>query len=88
MQYQSTLDREGLIDLATHKYFANVDNKNLAAVMDCFHDNAMITVQTAFTIHEGKENIRRMFVDFMEGFDVIRAHRSQFCCRAHRPSGQ
>jgi len=71
MQYQSTLDRDGLIELATKKYFANVDNKNLAAVMGCFHDNAMITVQTAFTIHEGKESIRRMFVDFMEGFKVI-----------------
>jgi len=86
MQYQSTLDREGLIDLATHKYFANVDNKNLAAVMDCFHDNAMITVQTAFTIHEGKENIRRMFVDFMEGFDVI-IHRD-FTCTVDERNGR
>ena len=41
MQYQSTLDREGLVDLALNKYFGNVDNKNLDAVMDCFHENAM-----------------------------------------------
>ena len=58
MQYQSTLDRDGLVDLALNKYFGNVDNKNLDAVMDCFHENAMLTVQTSFTIHEGKENIQ------------------------------
>ncbi|EED36129.1 conserved hypothetical protein [Luminiphilus syltensis NOR5-1B] len=71
MQYQSTLDREGLIDLAINQYFGNVDAKNLDAVLDCFHDNAMLTVQTAFTTHEGKEGIKRMFEDFMGGYKTI-----------------
>ena len=71
MQYQSSLSREGLIDLALNKYFASVDAKNLDAVLDCFHDNAMLTVQTAFAVHSGKENIRRMFVDFMDSFETI-----------------
>ena len=74
MQYQSTLDRQGLIDLAINKYFANVDKKDLDAVMDCFHDNAMMTTQTSFTTHAGKNNIRRMFTDFIGAFDVI-VHR-------------
>ena len=71
MQYQSTLNREGLIDLAVNKYFANVDAKNLDAVLDCFHDNAMMTTQTSFTTHAGKDNIKRMFVDFMGAFETI-----------------
>lgn len=78
MQYQSSLDREGLIDLALNKYFANVDNKDLDAVLDCFHDNAMMTVQTSFTVHDGKENIKRMFEDFMAAYDVI-IHRDFTC---------
>ena len=74
MQYQSSLSREELIDLALNKYFASVDAKNLDAVLGCFHDNAMLTVQTAFAVHSGKENIRRMFVDFMDSFETI-THR-------------
>ena len=74
MQYQSTLTRQGLIDLALDKYFANVDAKNLDAVLDCFHDNAMLTVQNVFVVHDGKESIRRMFVDFMAGYETI-VHR-------------
>lgn len=74
MQYQSSLDREGLIDLAINKYFANVDKKDLDAVLSCFHDNAMMTTQTSFTTHAGIDNIKRMFTDFMSTFDVI-VHR-------------
>ena len=86
MQYQSTLDREGLIDLAINKYFASVDKKDLDAVMDCFHDNAMMTTQTSFTTHAGKDNIRRMFADFMSAFDVI-IHR-EFTCTVDADNGR
>ncbi len=78
MQYQSDLDRDALIDLALNKYFANVDKKDLDAVLACFHDNAMITVQTAFTTHAGKENIKRMFTDFMGAYERI-IHRDFTC---------
>lgn len=78
MQYQSSLDRDGLIELAINKYFASVDRKDLDAVLDCFHDNAMITTQTSFTTHAGKENIKRMFSEFMSAFDVI-VHRDFTC---------
>ena len=86
MQYQSSLDREGLIDLALIKYFGKVDAKDLDSVLDCFHDNAMITVQTAFTVHAGKENIRRMFVDFMGGWETI-IHRD-FTCPVDNTNGR
>ncbi len=71
MQYQSNLNEQQLIDLAINQYFGNVDKKDLEAVLDCFHDNAMLTVQTVFTLHEGKQNIGRMFKDFFESYDVI-----------------
>ena len=86
MQYQSSLDRDGLVDLALNKYFANVDKKDLDAVLDCFHDNAMMTVQTAFTIHDGKENIGRMFTEFMSAFEVI-IHRD-FTCTVDEDNGR
>ena len=86
MQYQSSLDRAGLEQLAIHDYFGNVDRKNLDAVLDCFHDSAMITVQTAFTTHAGKEEIRRMFVDFMGAWDNI-VHRD-FTCTIDEKNGR
>jgi ketosteroid isomerase-like protein len=86
MQYQSSLDRDGLVDLAINKYFANVDKKDLNAVLDCFHDNAMMTVQTSFTIHAGKDNIKRMFTEFMSAYDVI-VHRD-FTCSVDADNGR
>lgn len=86
MQYQSSLDRDGLVDLAINKYFASVDRKDLDAVLDCFHDNAMMTVQTSFTTHAGKENIKRMFTEFMSAFDVI-VHRD-FSCTVDADNGR
>jgi ketosteroid isomerase-like protein len=86
MQYQSSLSRDELVDLALNKYFANVDKKDLDAVLDCFHDNAMITVQTAFAVHDGKDNIKRMFVDFMGAWDTI-IHRD-FTCTVDETNGR
>jgi ketosteroid isomerase-like protein len=86
MQYQSSLDRAGLIELAINRYFGSVDAKNLDSVVDCFHDNAMITVQTAFTIHEGKESIKRMFVDFMGAHKTI-IHKD-FTCTVDEGNGR
>ncbi|WP_084583858.1 nuclear transport factor 2 family protein [Sphingomonas azotifigens] len=71
MQYETSLGRDALIDLAIQKYFAQVDRKNLDAVLDCFHDNAMLTTQTSFDRHVGKDQIRRMFVDLFESWTTI-----------------
>jgi len=78
MQYRSSLNREQLVDLAVNRYFGSVDRKNLDAVMDCFHDNAVMTIQTAFTVHAGEQAIRRMFVDFMENYTSI-VHKDFTC---------
>jgi ketosteroid isomerase-like protein len=86
MQYQSPLSRDQLVELAISNYFGNVDAKNLDAVLDCFHDNAMITVQTAFAVHAGKDAIRRMFVDFMGAWETI-VHRD-FTCTVDEGNGR
>ena len=57
MQYEASLNRAELIDLALKRYFANVDAKNMDAVLDCFHDEALFCVQTAFTRHAGKAEL-------------------------------
>lgn len=78
MQYEPTLDRAGLIDLAIKRYFANVDAKNMEAVLDCFNDEALFCVQTAFTRHAGKAEIRRMFEDFFGAYANI-VHKDFVC---------
>jgi len=86
MQYQSNLNREQLVELATGKYFGNVDRKDLNAVLACFHDNAMFTVQTSFTVHAGKDAIKRMFEDFFNNYDTI-VHRD-FTCTVDPDNGR
>lgn len=78
MQYAPSLDRDGLIDLALNRYFARVDAKDLDSVLDCFHDTALFTVQTSFTRHAGKAEIRRMFEDFFAGYSTI-VHQDFTC---------
>ncbi|MEO0411534.1 MAG: nuclear transport factor 2 family protein [Pseudomonadota bacterium] len=86
MQYQSSLDRDGLIDLAINKYFGNVDKKDMAATLACFHDSAQFTVQTSFTVHNGKTEIERMFTDFFGAYETI-IHRD-FTCTVDEKNGR
>jgi ketosteroid isomerase-like protein len=86
MQYEPTLDRAGLIDLAINRYFANVDAKNMDAVLDCFNDEALFCVQTAFTRHAGKAELRRMFEDFFGAWETI-VHRD-FTCTVDDKNGR
>ena len=78
MQYEPTLDRAALIELALHRYFAAVDAKDIDGALACFHDEALFTVQTSFTQHAGKAAIRRMFEDFLGAYDTI-VHRDFTC---------
>lgn len=78
MQYQSSMTRDELIELATRTYFGNVDAKNMEATLACFHDEALFTVQTDFTRHAGKPAIRRMFETFFENYSSI-VHKDFVC---------
>ncbi|QYU68744.1 nuclear transport factor 2 family protein [Leptolyngbya sp. 15MV] len=86
MQYAPTLSRAELIDLATRRYFARVDAKDMEATLACFHDEALFCVQTAFTRHSGKAEIRRMFADFFAGYETI-VHKD-FTCTVDEKHGR
>ena len=54
--------REYYVDIVEKRYFANVDAKNMQAVLDCFNPSAVFTIQSAFVTHEGRDTgVRRMF---------------------------
>ena len=86
MQYEPELSRDELIELATKTYFGNVDAKNMDAALECFHDGALFCVQTAFTRHSGKDEIRRMFEDFFGAYETI-IHRD-FPCTVDEAHGR
>ena len=86
MQYEPGLTRAELIDLATQKYFASVDAKDMAATLACFQDEALFCVQTAFTRHSGKVEIGRMFEDFFSAYETI-VHRD-FTCTVDEANGR
>ncbi|WP_417592221.1 nuclear transport factor 2 family protein [Parasphingorhabdus sp.] len=86
MQYEPGLSRSELIELATQTYFANVDAKNMEAALACFHDEALFCVQTSFTRHSGKAEIRRMFEDFFGAYETI-VHRN-FTCTVDEANGR
>lgn len=86
MQYVPTLDRDGLIRLATQEYFSNVDAKRLPETLSCFHEEALFTVQTSFTCHTGKAEIKRMFEDFFGAYKEI-VHKD-FVCTVDAANGR
>ncbi len=86
MQYEPHLDRAALINLATIRYFGSVDRKDMAATLDCFHDEALLCVQTEFTRHAGKAAIGRMFEGFFAAYTTI-VHKD-FTCSVDDKNGR
>jgi ketosteroid isomerase-like protein len=53
---------EYYVDIVTKRYFDGVDNYDMDKVLDCFHEDAVLTEVTSMTVHEGREKgIRAMF---------------------------
>lgn len=68
--------REYYVDMVENRYFGNVDAKNLEGVLDCFCEDAVFTIQSAFTTHEGRDTgIRRMFENLFETYSSRIVHR-------------
>ena len=86
MQYEPQMSRAELIDFALNQYFARVDAKDIEGALSCFHDTALFCVQTAFTRHSGKAEIRRMFEDFFGAYETI-IHRD-FTCTVDEANGR
>lgn len=60
------------IDIVTKRYFDGVDNKDLAKVLDCFTEDAVLTEVTSNTVHTGRDTgIRAMFVKLFADFADI-----------------
>ena len=56
------LPYEFYVDIVTKRYFEGVDKFDMDLVLDCFHEDAVLTEVTSMTVHEGREaGIRTMF---------------------------
>lgn len=66
------LPYEYYVDIVTKRYFDGVDNQNMEQVLDCFHEDAVLTEVTSMTTHEGREaGIRTMFEGLFAAHDRI-----------------
>jgi ketosteroid isomerase-like protein len=62
---------EFYVDMVENRYFGMADKKAIEAVLDCFCEDAVFTIQSAFTTYEGRDaGIRQMFINFFENFSV------------------
>ena len=79
------LSREELIALVENAYFSNVDNKNLEPALACFAEDAELRIQSAHVSHTGRDQIGRMFRDFMAATKDHLSRRLQPCRRRGEP---
>ncbi|WBX85420.1 nuclear transport factor 2 family protein [Sphingosinicella microcystinivorans] len=59
------------VDIVTKRYFDGVDNKNLAQILNCFTEDAVLTEVTSNTVHRGRDEgvaamFRKLFADFSD----------------------
>ena len=60
------------VDIVTKRYFDGVDNKNMAQILDCFTEDAVLTEVTSDTVHRGRDTgVRSMFVKLLADFGSI-----------------
>jgi ketosteroid isomerase-like protein len=63
---------EYYVDIVTKRYFNGVDNYDMDMVLDCFHEDAVLTEVTSMTVHEGRdEGIRRLFEGLFDAHSRI-----------------
>jgi hypothetical protein len=68
---QTPLPYPYYIDIVTKRYFDGVDHKAMEQVLDCFHEDAVLTEVTTSTVHSGKPAIRAMFTRLFADFSSI-----------------
>lgn len=73
---EQTRSHDYYVDMVENKYFAKVDGKDMDSVLDCFTEDAVFTIQSAFTTHEGRDTgIRKMFENLFETYSSKMVHR-------------
>ena len=66
------INYEYYVDIVTKRYFDGVDNYDMNKVLDCFHEDAVLTEVTSMTVHEGREaGIRTMFEGLFDAHSRI-----------------
>ena len=66
------INYEYYVDIVTKRYFDGVDNYGMDKVLDCFHEDAVLTEVTSMTVHEGREaGIRSMFEGLFDAHSRI-----------------
>ena len=68
----AALPYEFYVDIVSKRYFHGVDHCDMEMVLDCFHDDAVLTEVTSMTVHEGREaGIRTMFEGLFDAHSRI-----------------
>lgn len=63
-----------LVDMV-ERYFHFVDSYDLDGVLSCFNEDAVVTVQTARSVHEGRDaDIRTMYEELFENYKSHMRH--------------
>jgi ketosteroid isomerase-like protein len=59
------------VDIVTKRYFHGVDNYDMDLILDCFHEDAVLTEMTSNTVHDGVDKIKEMFVGLFDAHSRI-----------------
>lgn len=64
------------VNMVETKYFGNVDGRNLEAVLANFREDAVFTIQSAQSVHKGRDSeIRQMFIELFKNYEPKMIHR-------------
>ncbi len=67
----NNFDYDYHIDIVTKRYFHGVDHYDMDLILDCFHDDAVLKEMTSDTVHDGKDQIKQMFVGLFDAHTRI-----------------
>ncbi|MFC5996528.1 nuclear transport factor 2 family protein [Pseudonocardia hispaniensis] len=57
-----------LIDMV-ERYFDAVDKYDLDGVLSCFNEEAVVTIQTAHSVHSGRDDdVRQMYIELFDNY--------------------
>lgn len=57
------------------RYFSCVDNNDLEGVLDCFTEDAVLTIQSAHSTHTGRDDgLRQMYQDLFATYEPRMRH--------------
>ena len=67
----SNYNYEYHVDIVTKRYFQGVDSYDLDLILNCFHDDAVLSEMTSNTVHDGIDKIKEMFVGLLDAHTRI-----------------